>query len=65
MLLYFNKMKSEEIITVKDIYDYNGKLFFIMEYLQHGSLRDLIKKRHSKYSEDFCRYTLYKVALGL
>ena len=35
------------------------------EYMGQGSIKKLINKAHKKYSEEFCRYSLYKVALGL
>ena len=35
-----------------------------MEYMDQGAM-DRIIKHSSDFSEDFCRYSLYKVALGL
>ena len=33
--------------------------------MDHGSMRDICKKGTENFSEDFYRYTLYKVAKGL
>ena len=30
---YFAQEKQKEFVKVKEIYDYNGKLFFFVEYL--------------------------------
>ena len=30
-----------------------------------GSMDSIVKKFHQSYSENFCRYSLYRVALGL
>ena len=36
-----------------------------MDYMQLGSMDSTISKLKDVYSEDFCRYSLYKVAMGL
>ena len=35
-----------------------------MEYMELGSMKATIKN-FQDYSEDFCKYTLYRVAMGL
>ena len=33
--------------------------------MEQGTMTDICIKDHENYSEDFCKYTLYKVARGL
>ena len=33
--------------------------------MDQGSMDKIVTKDYMNYSEDFCRYSLYKVALGL
>ena len=50
------------MVSVLDLYDYGDEIFFVLEYMDQGSLRDIISYDHENYSEDFCRYSIYKVA---
>ena len=52
-------MKCEEL------FEFAGRIWLMSEYMGQGSIKKLINKSHKKYSEEFCRYSLYKVALGL
>ena len=38
-------------------------MYLVLELMDLGSMDQIIK--WGAYSEDFCRYSLYKVALGL
>ena len=58
-------LSSNEMVKVLDLYDYQNEIFFVLEYMDQGSLRDIISYDHENYSEDFCRYSIYKVAKGL
>ena len=37
----------------------------MLEFMEQGDLTKIILENDQRYSEDFCRYNLYKVALGL
>ena len=37
----------------------------MLEYMEQGALTNIVTEFDLQYSEDFCRYSLYKVALGL
>ena len=54
-----------EIVKFADIFDYNDKITIIFENLEDGSISKIINSYHKVYSEEFCRYTLYKVGLAL
>ena len=58
-------LNSDEIIKCVDIYDYKNSIWIFLEYMEDGPLTDIILKQYSVYSENFCKYTLYKTALGL
>ena len=49
----------------EDIFDYNNRLLIIFEEMEGGSLDHIILSYHNKYSEAFCRYSLYMAAKGL
>ena len=58
-------LDSNEMIRCVDLYHYRGNIFIMLEFLEQGSLTDIVTKNKLQHSEDFCRYSLYKVALGL
>lgn len=55
---------GDELVKCVDLYYFKRTVFIMMEYMDQGSLADIVRN-HDSYSEDFCRYSLYKVALGL
>ena len=58
-------LKSDELLKTIDLYYFDNNLYIIIDYVGEGSMADIVKKDYMNYSEDFCRYSLYKVALGL
>lgn len=60
-----NYLNSDELIKILELYHHKQNFAIVLELMEQGSFTGIIKKFHEKYSEDFCRYTLYKVALGL
>ena len=58
-------LDSEEIIKCVDLYDFGRSVYLILEYMNQGSMTNIITNFNQDYSEDFCRYSLYKVTLGL
>ena len=58
-------LDSDELIKCSDLYHFKRNVYIMLEYMDQGSLVNMVTKNHRKYSEDFCRYCLYKVALGL
>ena len=40
-------------------------MFIVLELMDQGSMDKICINYSRNYSEDFCRYSLYKVALGL
>lgn len=58
-------LKSDEIISCIELYDYKNTMFLVLEYMDGGSMNEIVTKGHNLISEDFCRYTLFKIAKGL
>ena len=40
-------------------------MFIILEFMDQKSMFDIVTNNYDNYSEEFCKYTLYKVASGL
>ena len=56
---------SDNLIKCLDVYHYRNHIFIMLELMEQGSLTDIVLNYSHQYSEDFCRYNLYKAALGL
>lgn len=56
---------SDALIKCIDVYHYKRVVFIILEMMEQGSLTEIILNYWEHYSEEFCRYNLYKAALGL
>ena len=62
MTAYLN---CDEIVKIVDLYQHDEKFFIFLEFMEGGSLNKVVSQKKRDYSEDFCRYTLFKVARGL
>ena len=58
-------LKSDELITCVDLFDWGSSIFIILELMDQGAMTNICIKGNKSYSEDFCRYSLYKAAKGL
>lgn len=58
-------LDSDEIIKCVELYQYNNTTWIFLEYMDNGPLARIIADKHRKYSEKFCKYTLYKAAKGI
>ena len=50
-------LKHPHIISIHDVFEENGTAYYVMEYLDHGSLADLVKQRGHLPEADALRYT--------
>ena len=57
-------LQSDELIKCVDLYDWCKSIYMIVE-LMDRDMAPICLTGQQNYSEDFCRYTLYKVAKGL
>ena len=58
-------LDSEELIKCFGIFKHNNRYITLLEYMNGGHFKEIIRVYNEKYSEDFCRYTIYKVAKGI
>lgn len=62
-------LDSDELIKCVDLYYYGPartkSIYIVLELMDQGSMDRIVTRDYENYSEDFCRYSLYKVALGL
>ena len=58
-------LNSEHIVTCEEVFDWENKIYVFLELMDGGDLSKIVRFNSKSYSEDFCRYTLWKVAKGL
>ena len=58
-------LQSAQLIKLINAFDYKGRLCFFVEYMDGGNMTKIIQDMKLELSEDFCRWTLYQVSLGL
>lgn len=60
-------LNSENLINVVEIFKYKSRIWMFMEYMDYASQEKIIlkDKKSRQYSEQFCQWTLYQVALGI
>ena len=56
---------SENIINVRDIYIWEGRIYTIIDYMEGKELTHVIQEYGNHYSESFIKYSIYMVACGL
>ena len=62
LLSYLN---CKEIIECEELYYYHRTVYIVLELMDQGCMTDICLYGNDTYPEEFCRYSLYKVALGL
>ena len=55
----------DEMVKWVAVYSHASNLTMIFDYMDQKSMAGIIQHDNRRYSEEFCRYTLYKVAKGL
>ena len=50
-------LKHPHIISIHDVFEENGTAYYVMEYLDHGSLADVVKRQGALPVADALRYT--------
>ena len=58
-------LNCEQLINCHEVYEFNQRVWVILELMEGGALTDIILERSGKLSEDFVRWSLYQVAKGL
>ena len=50
-------LKHPHIISIHDVFEDNGTAYYVMEYLEYGSLADVVKRQGRLSEADALRYT--------
>jgi len=58
-------LDCEQLIKCEGVWDFNGRIWVILELMEGGSLTNIVVERKGNFSEDFVRWSLYQVAKGL
>ena len=58
-------LSSPYIVNVEEIFDWDNRLYVFLDYMDGGSIDDIIKRSHETYSVEFIKYTLYMSAMGI
>lgn len=53
------------MIRCEEVYEYQNRFWVFIELMDGGSFTKIVLDRRGDLSEDFCKYSLYQVALGL
>ena len=58
-------IKSEHVIKLSEIYEWQNKLYLFLEYMDGMSLNKIIMHYHTEYSLEFKKFTIWSAAKGL
>ena len=56
--------ESDSILRCVEAFDFENRLWVILEIME-GAFTPMLEDMPGLYSEDFCKYSLYKTLLGL
>ena len=63
---YFNNRNDcDAVVRCIDAFDYSKRIWIILELMDGGSFTDICERFEGNYSENFCKYTMYKVMHSL
>ena len=58
-------LNVDELMKCVDLYEYERTIWVFLEHLEYGSLAQIVHAYYTKYSEDCCKYILFKVCTAL
>ena len=58
-------LDCDQLIRCEEVYDFQNRLWVFIELMEGGEITKIILERNGNFSEDFCKFSLYQVALGL
>ena len=63
---YFNSNNNcDAVVQCLDAFFYEKRIWMFLELMDGGSMTDICEEEQGNYSENFCKYTLYKVMQSL
>ena len=58
-------INSDYVIKAQFIYEFDGKMIILLDYMNGKELTNIINDFSKNYTEDFIKYTLFCAATGL
>ena len=58
-------LNCEQLIKCEEVYDFQNRLWVFIELMEGGDMTKIIMERQGNFSEEFCKFSLYQVALGI
>jgi serine/threonine protein kinase len=56
---------TDFVLGYKEAYQYRDKMWIIIELMDGGALTPMLEELSGDYSEDFCKYVLWKTVKAL
>ena len=58
-------LNCDQLVKCCNIYEWNNKFHIFIEFMDGGDLKKLVEQNCLEQNEDFCKWSLYQVGLGL
>ena len=58
-------LECDQLINCEEVYEYEDRIFIILDYMEGGSLDDISLSKRGQLSETFVKWSLYNAALGI
>ena len=52
-------LNCDQLISAEEVFDFSGRIFAILEIMEGGSVKDIIRDYMGDLSENFVRWTLF------
>ena len=58
-------LECDQLINCVEVYEFDERIMLILDYMEGGSLDEISFSRKGQLSENFIKWSLYNVALGI
>ena len=58
-------LASPNIVGCHELFLWEGRVYAILELMEGGSMTSIVTDKRRTFGEDFIKFSLYSVALGL
>ena len=58
-------LDCEQLITCEEVYEFDNRVWLILDYMEGGSMDCIVNDRKGHLSEEHVRWSLYNVALAI
>ena len=56
-----HQLQLDSVVSVEDCFLWENRYWIVLEYMTGGPISDIIGEARGNYSEEFCKYTIWKV----